>query len=67
MEEPGMTAKQLRALRRRLDLSQAALARALKVSTNTVSKWEQGYNPIPPLAEVALEYVKLMHRGKEAA
>jgi DNA-binding transcriptional regulator YiaG len=62
-----MTARQLRMQRRRLNLSQAKLARALKVSTNTVSKWEQGHNPIPPLAEVALEYVKLMHKQEEAA
>ena len=61
-----MTAKQFRTQRRRLKLSQAQLARRLKVGTNTVARWEQRRRAIPALAEVALEYVKLT-RGKEAA
>lgn len=65
-----MTAKQFRAERERLKLTQAVLAQRLKVQTNTVTRWETGQRAIPPIVEVALAYVKLihlMHRGKAAA
>ena len=46
-----------RGMRRELKLSQAQLARRLKVATNTLSGWEQGVRPIPGIAAVALAYV----------
>lgn len=60
-----MTSKQLKRARRQLGMSQAQLARRLKVDTITVSRWERGVRAISPIVEVALEYVKLTH--KEAA
>lgn len=37
-----MHGSELRARRRRLGLSQAALGRAIGVPTNTIARWEQG-------------------------
>ena len=57
-----MTGKALKQLRtKKLKLSQAALARQLRVGKDTVARWEQGRRSISPLAEVALEYVKITH------
>lgn len=39
---PEVTPEDLTALRRRADMSQAAFARLLNVSTKTVQSWEQG-------------------------
>ena len=39
---PPMRAKQIRALRTRLGMSQPVFASALNVSTGTVQSWEQG-------------------------
>jgi DNA-binding transcriptional regulator YiaG len=52
----GMTNIDLRRLRRQtLNLTQVQLAIRLGVQPVTVARWEQGRNPIPPLASVALE------------
>ena len=61
-----MTARVLKRLRKKLGLSQAALARELRVEKDTVARWEQGRRAISPMAEVALEYVKLTV-GRRAA
>lgn len=45
-----MTPTQLKTIRRRLGLSQAALARKLGVSRNTVTRWEMGLHRIPLMA-----------------
>ena len=37
-----MTPRRLRELRKRLDLTQAALAERLGVAPNTVARWERG-------------------------
>lgn len=39
-----LSAAELRALRQRLGLNQAALARLLRLGANTVSRWESGRN-----------------------
>lgn len=62
-----MTAKQLKTARHQLELSQSALAAKLKVSTNAVSRWEQGTRPVPGIAEVALRYVTLTTRWPSVA
>jgi transcriptional regulator with XRE-family HTH domain len=49
-----MTNTELRRLRRQLRLTQHELAEALGVRMMTVSRWETGLNPIPPLAVTAL-------------
>jgi DNA-binding XRE family transcriptional regulator len=42
-----MTGEELLTLRKRLDLSQSELARALNVSFATVNRWEKGHTTIP--------------------
>ena len=41
-----MTGEALKRIRRRMGLSQAALAELLAVSPNTVARWERGEYPI---------------------
>src|SRR5205085_3487915 len=55
-------ADKLESLRVELGLSQAALARKLKVSAMAPSRWERGVNQPP--AEVFVELGKLAGRGK---
>lgn len=45
-----MTPAQLKTIRRRLGLSQAALAKKLGVARNTVTRWEMGQHRLPPMA-----------------
>ncbi|MCS6290397.1 MAG: helix-turn-helix transcriptional regulator [Nitrospira sp.] len=45
-----MTPTDLKTLRSALGLSQQALADRLGVTRNTVTRWEMGLHPIPPLA-----------------
>ena len=50
-----MTPADFRAIRHRLGLSQAQLARALRVqSDRTIRKWEQGERDIPGPAQVLM-------------
>ncbi|MGO9059425.1 MAG: DUF1870 family protein [Candidatus Binataceae bacterium] len=37
-----MTGKEIRALRRKLDWTQVAVAEAIGVTSNTVARWERG-------------------------
>jgi putative transcriptional regulator len=55
---PPFDAERVRALRRRLDLSQSVFAQVLGVSDKTVKAWEQGHAPTSPmrrLLEIAEE------------
>lgn len=45
-----MTPAQLKSLRVRLGWSQQRLAERLGVTRNTVTRWEMGLYPIPPMA-----------------
>jgi putative transcriptional regulator len=47
----------LLALRESLNLSQALLARHLRVSVGTVQNWEQGLARVPPTASLLLHLV----------
>lgn len=46
-----MTPSKLKSLRAALGWSQTRLAEALGVQRNTVTRWEMGLNPIPPMAQ----------------
>ncbi len=59
---PPFDAERVRALRRRLDLSQSVFAQVLGVSDKTVKAWEQGHLPTSPmrrLLEIAEEHPEL--------
>lgn len=59
---PLSDAERVRALRRRLDLSQSVFAQVLGVSDKTVKAWEQGHPPTSPmrrLLEIAEEHPEL--------
>ena len=49
-----MSGEELREIRRRLGLTQAALATRLGVTQNTVGRWERSEVPVPQTAKVAL-------------
>lgn len=51
----NMTAKQFNELRVKAGYSQEKLAKAMRVSIRTVSRWEAG--KVPKLAELALKYI----------
>ena len=53
-----MTSAELRAWRTSLGISQAMLARLLKVDVMTVSRWERGVRSIPPFLDLALEHLE---------
>ncbi len=49
-----MTKKEFKAIRGRIEFSQARLAKELGVTLRTVARWERGEFPIPRVAELAL-------------
>lgn len=53
-----MEKEELKKVREDLGLTQAELAKNLKVATNTVSRWEIGERKIPEFLDLALETVK---------
>jgi DNA-binding transcriptional regulator YiaG len=53
-----MTPSDLVAARASLGLGQAALARALGMSTTAVWRWEKGDRPIPPWLGLALRGIE---------
>jgi DNA-binding transcriptional regulator YiaG len=59
-----MKPDEVRALRRKLGLTQLQLALALRVTPNTVARWEQGERRVTPLAEGALTLLALTHGGR---
>ena len=50
---PGLTAEQIREIRREIDVSRAVFAGLLRVPVRTVEGWEQGKSR-PPAAAAAL-------------
>jgi DNA-binding transcriptional regulator YiaG len=46
--------REVRFLRHHMDLTQAELARYLRVSDQTVARWEKGETPLPGPADVAI-------------
>jgi len=62
-----MTAEQLKAIRKRLALTQEELGERIGVTHSTISKWESGKHPINPtsaklLGMVGKEKVNDVHR-----
>ena len=49
-----MTGPELKALRKRMSITQAELAEQLDVRLNTVSRWELGRRPIDRRTELAI-------------
>lgn len=62
-----MTADDLKALRRKLGLSQEALAEALGVNRHSVKRWEMGIHPISERTERALNMLRKTLKAKKAA
>ncbi len=53
-----MEGSEIKEQRKRLDLTQEGLAKALGVSTNTVARWERDEVPTPSYLELALKQLK---------
>lgn len=60
-----MTATDFKELRRRLFKSQQQAADALGVDQTTISRWETGSQPVPRMAELALERLNSNRRKKK--
>ena len=60
------SARRIKRIRKQLGISQAKLADALSVNTNTVSRWERGDLVPPKMAELAAKYLLLTTEPKEA-
>lgn len=56
-----MTAAELRALRDRLGMTQAALAARLGTMQGRVSDWERGTRPVPVQVEAHLRTIAELH------
>jgi len=53
-----LSAEEIRALRERLDLTQADLARLLRLGANTVSRWESGRNVQTGAMDILLRLIR---------
>ncbi len=58
-----MTGGQVRALRERLNVSQAVLARLMAISVRTLQAWERGATKAPPMARRMLEAIEADKEG----
>lgn len=61
-----MKPEELKQRREALELSQEELARELRVTVTSVSRWERGIYPIPYHIGLALEAIE-NRRGRQAA
>lgn len=57
----ALTGKEIRFLRKQLDLTQSELARLLGVDAQTVARWEKGTSAIPGPAEALLRLLYVEH------
>ena len=53
-----LSVEEIRSLRERLDLTQAALARLLRLGSNTISRWEAGRNVQTASLDVLLRLIR---------
>jgi transcriptional regulator with XRE-family HTH domain len=61
-----MTAAQFKEARKKLGVSQEALAHMLGISVRSVARYERGSHPVPKTVELALHYLvgtRRKHRG----
>lgn len=62
-----MTSKQMKVARAELEMSQADLAKALDVNSNTISRYERGDLEIPRTVELAIDGLLCRQRENEKA
>lgn len=60
-----MTAAELRDLRERLELTQAALAARLGTAQGRISDWERGVRPVPVQVEAHLRTLVELHECEQ--
>jgi DNA-binding transcriptional regulator YiaG len=65
VEKKALNQKEVRFLRHEMDLTQAQLGDLLRVSDQTVARWEKGEVPIPGPAEMLLRVLYLGHVSKK--
>lgn len=58
-----MTAKQFKEARKKLGVSQEALAQTLGISVWSVARYEKGSHPVPGPVNLALRYLVSTRRG----
>ncbi len=59
-----MTGRELRSIRQKLVLTQAALAEAVGVTSNTVARWERGEMAISEPAARLLKKIAAEHKDR---
>jgi DNA-binding XRE family transcriptional regulator len=60
----SMTGQELRQARRRLDMTQRELAKALEFHTNTVARMERDELPVVKTTELAVRFLLVKKGGK---
>jgi transcriptional regulator with XRE-family HTH domain len=53
-----VSAEQFKRIRKRKNLTQAQVARLLKTTIRTISRWETGARKVPHIATMAIEGLK---------
>jgi DNA-binding transcriptional regulator YiaG len=59
-----MTARQFIAIRRRLDLTQGALAKMLSVDVQTIARYDKGETRIPGPVAIVMEILLTLDQAK---
>lgn len=61
-----MNGSELREKRKQLKLTQEQLAQELKVTANTIARWERSEMAIPPFLELAIKTIE-REKGEQTA
>lgn len=62
---PMLTGREVRFLRRRMDMTQAELAKVLRTDVQTVARWEKGQSKLSGPADELMRLVYLLETGED--
>ena len=62
---PFLSGEEIRFLRKKMDLSQAELAKLMRHDAQTIARWEKGHTKISGAADCLIRIIYLLHTGEE--